>query len=373
MGKSDKAFGPKEYFSLIAEMLYCVDPDYCLTKDSVRLYIKAKYNHDCDDKKLTKALSKFDSSLDTNGETWYDLKSKQYSKFVGKKWVVRSSVKMDEILDLGFKPLKDKMKADLAEKMDKPTCTNSKKFEEYRSIYLNTIQPQFSNRYKTAKFPHYELSHRAIAELMTERLLDNNAKAIQIVNCEVFKEIIPFSDDSGCKSYQRICAFALRVLAYKKHLDSGNNPEEYKSITIEDCLEIAKNHEIFKPHRDAAEEYDKPSYIDSLAENMFTSAFKVRNGSRNRVLKWEDLLWRNQLATDKACYELYKYILEKCQSANKDVIDVKLDDVVYWVLRYFEKHEIAINDYDYSPRTPLYDDIPDTSDITDDTDNDDYC
>lgn len=299
MGLFGKSKGSQEVsFDIVFEMLA---KTHTLTRDCIKRYYEAKFG-ECEDKKLDKVLSKFDKV--EKSETWYRLNSKQYDKYLAQKVVVRSSIKKDEIFDIGFKPFKDKVKANVEEIIRSlPQNAKINDFNDEIEKYKSSLRLPFDNN-----IPMPLIFSTAVAEIVADYLITGNRAVISFVT----RQNIRFLFDLNREQEFSYCAFALRALNYK---NSAADKDEYKSITKEDCLEAAKACGLF-------EQEDNKAYIADII--LKAPTFSYSDGGR-QMKNWNSMMCEIDVAVDAACFHTWKTLCDICdEEANelKEIINL---------------------------------------------------
>lgn len=295
--KDDKGLSKSEYYNIIFDMLALAK---ALNKDSICRFIKAKFNDDCDNRDFEKALLKFDTTSDKfSNNIWYTLNSKQADKSVQCTYI-----KKNEIFDIGFKPFKEEVKAKV-EGIIKNLPSNPKEaaFVDEVKNYESSLRLPFENG-----IPMVLVFEMTVAEVFADYLLAGNDEVAYIAATHTFRHLRGLKN--GEYSY---CAFALRAFNYGKfNADKG----EYKSITKNDCLELANTCDFF-------------ARVDnSVADNILrANTFDVPD-LRLGLRHWNELLCDNEIAVDAACFYTWKTLCklyEKEANTSKEIVDLLIN------------------------------------------------
>ena len=295
--KDNKGLSKGEYYNIIVDMLALAK---ALNKDSICRFIKAKFNDDCDNRDFEKALLKFDTTSDKfSNDIWYTLNSKQADKAVQCTYI-----KKNEIFDIGFKPFKEEVKAKV-EKIIQNLPSNPKEaaFVDEVKNYESSLRLPFENG-----IPMVLVFEMTVAEVFADYLLAGNDEVAYIAAKHTFRHLRGLKN--GEYSY---CAFALRAFNYGKfNADKG----EYKSITKNDCLELANTCDLF-------------ARVDnSVADNILrANTFDVPD-LRLGLRHWNELLCDNEIAVDAACFYTWKTLCklyEKEANTSKEIVDLLIN------------------------------------------------
>jgi len=295
--KGNKGLSKSEYYNIIVDMLALAK---VLNKDSIRRVIKAKFNDDCEGGDFEKALSKFDTVSDIRSDDiWYRLTFKQADKAVQCTYIKKS-----EIFDIGFKPFKEKVKAKVEEIIKNlPSNPKEAAFVDEVKNYESSLRLPFENG-----IPMVLVFEMTVAEVFADYLLAGNDEVAYIAAKHTFRHLRGLKN--GEYSY---CAFALRAFNYGKfNADKG----EYKSITKNDCLELANTCDLF-------------ARVDnSVADNILrANTFDVPD-LRLGLRRWNELLCDNEKAVDAACFYTWKTLCklyEKEANTSKEIVDLLID------------------------------------------------
>lgn len=162
-----------------------------------------KYNEECDDVALDKALSKFKVAREsTQQRTWYELTYDQWEK----ERIEVPSVTKEEILDICYARFRKNVKRYVRKLLSVLDQKPEKRlFEEgLRKLVEVGLHGQDISGLER------ELIGNIISEAMVERLLAKDPTVITIVIEEVFEHL------RNHKSIQLGCALALRALCFEK-------------------------------------------------------------------------------------------------------------------------------------------------------------
>ena len=303
-GKSSA--GQEVSFDIIAEMIHVT---HTLTRDSIKRYYEAKFG-ECDDQKLDKVLSKFDKR--ENSGTWYELNSKQAMKFISGKAVVRSSINKREIIDIGFKPIKDEVKTWVEDIIR--TMPDDAKLTDFEYLIKHAKgRPDFNHIYNVYH-PLYLVFSIAVAEIVADCLIAGNKAAISFATTRNLKFLFKLNQNQE----YFYCAFAVRALNYRSFAE---NKDKYKPITKEACLEAAKTCNLFKqePNKDA---------IANLILKANTFAFS----DGGHIWKdWDSMMNEIDIAVDAVCFHTWKKL---CDIYEEDANE--LDEIIDMLTDYFD-------------------------------------
>lgn len=295
--KDDKGLSKSEYYNIIFDMLALAK---ALNKDSICRFIKAKFNDDCDNRDFEKALSKFDTISDKfSNDIWYTLNSKQADKAVQCTYI-----KKNEIFDIGFKPFKEEVKAKVEEIIQNlPSNPKESAFVDEIESYKSSLRLPFNNG-----IPMPLIFEMTVAEVFADYLIAGNDKVAYMAAIHTFRHLRGLKN--GEYSY---CAFALRALNYGNlKTDKG----EYKSITKNDCLELAKTCDLFT------------RADDGVADNILRAdIFACSDGGRY-MKDWSSLICDNEMAVDAACFYTWKNlskVFEKEANSLEEILNMVID------------------------------------------------
>lgn len=295
--KGNKGLSKSEYYNIIVDMLALAK---VLNKDSIRRVIKAKFNDDCEGGDFEKALSKFDTVSDIRSDdVWYRLTFKQADKAVQCTYINKN-----EIFDIGFKLFKEKVKAKVEEIIQNlPSNPKEAAFTDEIKNYESSLRLPFENG-----IPMVLVFEMTVAEVFADYLLAGNDEVAYIAAKHTFRHLRGLKN--GEYSY---CAFALRAFNYGKfNADKG----EYKSITKNDCLELANTCDLFARVND--------SVVDKI---LRADTFAYSDGGRY-MKDWSSLICDNEMAVDAACFYTWKTLCklyEKEANTSKEILDLLIN------------------------------------------------
>lgn len=281
------------YYGVILVLLSTVKT---LKKEHIQLFFRSYYNEECDEIALDKALEKFKSSKQKDGQTWYSLTFKQFQN-EGKQ---DPNLTKDMIYEICCKDYIDTTKNRLEEVL--AIIKNQPSVSRLNQGIEAKIKDEINYKLPNGKdFPYCYLVGTTISSVFIDKLLNKDETVLAIVADEVCEYI---HQERG---FDRCYALAMRAFHFKKHEDLS----EYTSITKEDCVdavrnsrnyfEVMKEEEIKNPFT-----FDKERFIDKKATAILESSTIC---SKYIDLKSDWKMWasKNVRFVDAACY----YALEK--------------------------------------------------------------
>lgn len=290
----------KRYYGVILVLLSTVGR---LTKEHIKLYFRVRYNEECDDASLDKALSKFET-IEGN-PTRYKL-SWQAER------VKSPDVKKEDVLDICYAPFRATLKS---------------KFEEI----LSTLEQKPQKRFLMQGFSalgrafrwsdeEYYLAGKVISEVMTERLLSKDPTVVSLVVEEAFEYLKPH------KSLPLAHAVALRALHFEKY---GETLNEYESITIDDCKNTVISSSAYA--KDLEEHlFDKDAFVAQTAHRILSKTVLDRNNSE--AFGWKQWAAEDMHFIDAACYFAVQKISESFNECTPTTIDSAVNLVAAFML-----------------------------------------
>lgn len=299
--KDDKGLSKSEYYNIIFEMLVVAKR---LTKDSIIRYITFKFNDDCNNSAFEKALSKFNTVKEKySDEIWYELNDRQSMKVINCKVSVASAPeKMKEVLDVGFKPFKDDVKAEVEKLIQNlPQKTKFRDFEKEIEAYGSRLNLPYSREY-----PKYYVFSSAVAEIVAEYLTSGHKTVTHLIAIKTLNYLkIRQSEES-------YCAFAARAVNFYKFSDDA---DKYTAITNEMCIEAIKVSGFFE--ETVAGKYDIHKLADSVcrAPTLATPS----NLYLDKTLDWGKIMGEMDMAADAACFYAWMYISDKTGETSNEL------------------------------------------------------
>lgn len=280
----------QRYYDIIFTLLSIVDR---LTKESIQTYFKVQYNEVCDDAALDKALSKFDSEVESRHQkTWYMLTFQQWKN----KRTNNSNINKDVIYDICFKDYIDNVKEKFEEILQIVSENPSNKL--FKRGLDNLEQDLQFPRFDSHKYPYPYLAGKVMGSIMVERFWAMD-KTVQTIVIEAVCDRV-----CGCRDLERVYAFALRALHFNEF---GKDLNEYSTITEEDCYNAVINSPAYKRDMMELTPFDnKEAIIGHKTKKMINSTFF----NQSTDFDWATWAVKDIRFVDAACYYTWKKISE---------------------------------------------------------------
>lgn len=306
--------GEKEqkYYDIIFNLLICIPS---LQKEHIKNFIKGKYNEECDETALCKALNKFETTTLKTNEVWYKLTSKQSShadsKNGGASWYNKEEVK-----NICFADFKENIRSKFAKVFN--TVQENPSKASLDSGIGEITRPLSYEPYNIADDrPNFRMAMEVISEELLQHFFLGNDLLCNIAADKVLSRLT-YNYENKDSSYIRLLyAVALRALNYAK----SDINEEYVSITEEDCAKAVYNSKHY--NKNTGREL---SYIKEIYGTEINRIFKetILYYSSTSCSDWINLAAKDNCFVDGACFHAWSKVAEHFGKSTDDVEEAVL-------------------------------------------------
>ncbi len=268
----------KRYYGIILNLLCNVE---VLTKNNIKAYFKAKYNEECDDAALNKALSKFEAE-DKRNDTWYSLTFKQFQQ--EKLDNSFNNKDKDEIIEICFKDFKEEIKIKFKELLNNVSPIVEKRlFDRELDKFKRILNLPDSKRY-----PLMLVAGKAMGDVIIALLLSKDKDVIFLVSEEICEYMCKY------KGLERAYAIAMHAQWFKNNEKCF---DKYQSFSQEDCYDVIDASPTF------TKEIEKSTYSNETARKMFASQlYNCEIISTTSDFDWKRWAFKDTKFVDMSCY-----------------------------------------------------------------------